>query len=121
VTKKGSLDMAEGSQLSTRKGRRNTSKIEKSITPEEASEILASALFYCRQAGLKTTGYNQGNALIVCISGLNLVGGTIQAVGGTTSKNVPPTEQATAENVPPTSTDVPPTKRDVPPTRSDAK
>lgn len=53
--------------------KRNTTKTKLPTTPAEAGQILASALNYCKEAGLIVTGYNEKNMLMLCIEGLNII------------------------------------------------
>lgn len=68
------------------KGKRNTTKTEKPITPAEAGEILLSALNYCQKANLLVHGYNDGEILVLAIVGLSYADGRI------TPANVTPKE-----------------------------
>lgn len=66
--------MAVHSRALQQNGKRNTTKTKPRTTPAEAGQILASALNYCKEAGLMVTGYNEKNLLILCIDGLNISG-----------------------------------------------
>lgn len=69
--------MVANSNNSQSKGKQNTRKTAKPITPVEAAQILASALSYCNQAGLTVTGYNDGTSLKLSIEGVNYEGDQI--------------------------------------------
>jgi hypothetical protein len=84
--------MAEHSQHSRTNGKRNTKRTETPITKGEAAAILLSALTYCQRAGLSVTGYNEGTALRLSISGVNYDGGQIKPCD-TMPAEVTPTEK----------------------------
>lgn len=72
-----SLSTAVPLKPSPKKGRRNISKTEKITTPDEAAQILQSALKYCRKANLSVNGFNDGVTLRISIAGLNFLDGKI--------------------------------------------
>lgn len=82
--------MAVHSRALQQNGKRNTTKTKPRTTPAEAGQILASALNYCKEAGLMVTGYNEKNMLILCIDGLNIAGNHLLPV--TQSGNTIPAE-----------------------------
>lgn len=62
---------AAHSRPSRKAGRNATFKTLQNVTPNEAAQILLSALNYCRKAGLLVTGYNEANALRLSIDGIH--------------------------------------------------
>ena len=54
-----------------------TKKTKPPTTPEEAAEILRSALSYCLEAGLPVKGWNEGTSLELSIDGLQYADETI--------------------------------------------
>lgn len=83
-------------QHSTEKVRKSTTRTERPITPEEAAQLLASALSYCQKAGLVVKGYNDGVTLVLELEGLNELAGRIVVVkpsdGVTAEPMVSPSE-----------------------------
>ena len=63
--------MAAHSKPSRQEEKPNTKQIKPPTTPEEAAELLTSALSYCLEAGLVVEGYNEGTRLILEIDGLH--------------------------------------------------
>ena len=90
---------AAHSRPSRKAGRNATFKTLQNVTPNEAAQILLSALNYCRKAGLSVTGYNEANALRLSIDGIHydFEGHAMVTLrGDTTSHHVTPTgEQVT--------------------------
>lgn len=76
--KTGVPNTAEPSQPSQPNGKPSTKKIKQRTTPEEAAELLTSALSYCLEAGLIVSGYNEGQTLVLCIDGLQYADEKIQ-------------------------------------------
>ena len=64
-------NMVANSSNSQKSDKPPTKKTKKSITREEAAELLASAIAYCNQAGFVVTGHNYGLSLRLQIHGLN--------------------------------------------------
>jgi hypothetical protein len=62
--------MAARSKRSQKSGKQSTKQTKQPTTPEEAAELLTSALSYCKDAGLIVAGYNDGSTLILEIDGL---------------------------------------------------
>jgi hypothetical protein len=54
-----------------------TKQTKPRTTPEEAAEILRSALSYCLEAGLLVKGWNEGTSLELSIDGLQYADETI--------------------------------------------
>ena len=75
--KTGVSNTAEPSTLSEQTDKRRTKSTKPPTTPEEAAELLASALNYCLEAGLIVSGYNEGRMLILSIDGVQYVDGKI--------------------------------------------
>lgn len=71
------LNTAVRTQPSEPKEKRNTRKTKPRTTPEEAAEILRSALSYCLEAGLPVKGWNEGTSLELSIDGLQYADETI--------------------------------------------
>lgn len=63
--------MAGHSRPSHKSGKKNTFRTLQSVTPNEAAQILQSALHYCLKAGMKVSGYNEGQALRLSIDGIH--------------------------------------------------
>lgn len=59
------------SRPSRKSGKKNTFRTLQDVTPNEAAQILLSALNYCKKAGLPVTGYNEGTALRFSIEGIH--------------------------------------------------
>jgi hypothetical protein len=74
---KGKLSTEEDSKTSQKTENQSTKQTKKSATPEQASEMLTSALYHCQQAGLLVTGLNQENILRISIRGLNYDGSKV--------------------------------------------
>lgn len=55
---------AESSPNSPKVVKTNTKKTKEPITPEEAAELLTSALSYCLESGLSVIGYNQDGLVL---------------------------------------------------------
>lgn len=70
VKRTGVPNTAEPSQPSQPSEKPSTKKTKQRTTPEEAAELLTSALNYCLEAGLIVSGYNEGPALILSIDGV---------------------------------------------------
>lgn len=70
VRKAEKSNTAEHLQPSQTNEKRRTKQTKRSTTPEEAAELLTSALSYCLDAGLIVSGYNEGPTLILSIDGL---------------------------------------------------
>jgi hypothetical protein len=87
--KTGVPNTAEPSQPSVSSVKPSTKKTKQRTTPEEAAELLTSALSYCLEAGLIVAGYNEGPTLVLSIDGLQYADEKIQvtpiSVGVTTS------------------------------------
>lgn len=63
--------MAGHSRPSRKSGKKSTFRTLQGVTPNEAAQILQSALSYCKKAGLSVTGYNEGTALRLSIDGIH--------------------------------------------------
>lgn len=70
--------MAAHSKRSQKSEKPSTKQTKKPITPEEAAELLTSALSYCMEAKLIVAGYNEGTTLILEIEGLQYIDEKIQ-------------------------------------------
>lgn len=70
--------MVAHSKPSRKSGKTSTKQTKQPITPEEAAELLNSALSYCLEAGLAVQGYNAGPWLILEIKGLRYADEQIQ-------------------------------------------
>ncbi|HMR99822.1 MAG TPA: hypothetical protein PKE62_11250 [Anaerolineales bacterium] len=62
---------AAHSRPSRKSGKKSTFRTLQNVTPNEAAQILLTALNYCRKAGLSVTGYNEANALRLSIDGIH--------------------------------------------------
>ena len=89
--------MAGPSQPSRKSGKPSTFRTLQTVTPDEAGQILLSALNYCMKAGLAVQGCNEQNSLILSIEGLTYdrVNKTIVTLtGNTTPAQVTPSTKA---------------------------
>ena len=61
---------AASSTPSRRSDKTSTKRTRSSITPAEATELLTSALAYCKDAGLEVEGYNEEGSLVLFVVGV---------------------------------------------------
>lgn len=67
--------MAARSEPSAKKGKRSMSRTKPNVpalAPDDALEMLASAINYCRTAGLQVSAGNHAGALVLAIRGAQL-------------------------------------------------
>jgi len=69
--------MAAHSKRSPKGEKPSTKPIKKPTTPEEAAELLTSALSYCEDAGVIVEGYNEGADLVFRAKGFQFVDGKV--------------------------------------------
>src|SRR6266498_2022551 len=97
----GNPNTAASSMPSPKRGKRNTTRTEKPTTPAEAGELLLSALDYCKIAGLRVTGYNDGSGLVLRIEGLQDTGSGIFPYVTPQVTPISPIHQVVTPNVTP--------------------
>ena len=69
--------MAAHSKPSGKPEKQSTKQTKQPITPEEAAELLVSALSYCEEAKLIVEGYNETEGLHLFVRGVKFVDGKI--------------------------------------------